>query len=106
MEAITDSDLYLRYIMGEVPPLALPKMRERHILCNAATAQFIIDPAFGPVKCEGAFAKETLDPGYVSEEEVRVSGAWRRLQEIPTLGIPILDYPLPEVRERWRKLAE
>ena len=29
--AIVDSDLYLRYILGEVGPLELPKLRERHI---------------------------------------------------------------------------
>ena len=28
---ITDSDLYLRYVLGEVSPLALPTQRERHI---------------------------------------------------------------------------
>ena len=34
VEAIIDSDLYLRYIMGEVGPLHCPKQRERHIRCN------------------------------------------------------------------------
>ena len=37
--AITESDLYLRYVLGEVPPLALPRERERHIRCNPALAQ-------------------------------------------------------------------
>ncbi len=46
VEAITESDLYLRYVMGEVDPLALPTMRERHIRCNPAMAQYIADPAF------------------------------------------------------------
>ena len=49
VEAITDSDLYLRYVLGEVSPLALPTQRERHIRCNPATAQYIVDPAFPPL---------------------------------------------------------
>jgi hypothetical protein len=105
VEAITESDLYLRYILGEVPPLALPSMRERHIRCNPATAQYIVDPAFQPpVRCEGMFAKELLDAAYVAEQEARVTRAWRRLQEIPTLGIPITEYPLPEVLQAWEQI--
>src|SRR5437764_6971386 len=87
VEAITESDLYLRYIMGEVLPLELPRQRERHIRCNPATAQYIVDPAFEPVRCEGFFGKESLDPPFVREQEDRVTRAWRRLQEIPRLGI-------------------
>jgi hypothetical protein len=103
---ITDSDLYLRYVMGEVPPLQLPRLRERHIRCNPATAQFIVDPAFAPVRCEGVFGKENLDPAYVAEHEDRVTRAWRRLQQIPGLGIPITEYPLPEVLQAWQKMAD
>jgi hypothetical protein len=49
--------------------------------------------------CEGPFAKAEMDAAYVAEEEARVARGWRRLQEIPTLGIPLSEYPLPEVRE-------
>jgi hypothetical protein len=101
VEAITESDLYLRYVLGEVSPLALPTMRERHIRCNPATAQYIVDPAFPPVTCDGIFAKANLDAAFVAAEEARVTRAWRRLQEIPTLGIPITEYPLPEVLAKW-----
>ena len=104
--AITESDLYLRYVLGEVPPERLHTLRERHIRCNPALAQFIIDPAFEPVRCEGPFAKENLDPAYVAEEEARVTRGWRRLQELPTLGLTIAEYPLPEVLEAWREAAE
>ena len=106
VEAITDSDLYLRFVLGEVDPERLHVMPERHVRCNPALAQYVVDPAFEPVRCEGFFAKETLDPAWVAEEEARVTRGWRRLQEIPTLGIPIVEYPLPEVRERWRRAAE
>lgn len=102
VEAIVESDLYLRYVMGEVSPLALPKQRERHIHCNPAVAQYIVDPAFESVVCDGMFAKANLDPAYVAEQEVLVTRAWRRLQELPTLGLTIPEYPLPEVLDKWR----
>jgi hypothetical protein len=101
VEAITDSDLYLRYILGEVSPLALPTQRERHIRCNPALAQFIVDVNFAPVRCDGPFAKELLDVAHVAEQEARVTRGWRRLQEIPRLGLPITEYPLPEVIASW-----
>jgi hypothetical protein len=94
VEEIIDSDLYLAYILGEVPGEALPRRRERHIRCNPERAQYIVDPAFEPVPCEGFFDKRLLDPEYVAGEEARVTRAWRRLQEVPSLGIPITDYPL------------
>jgi hypothetical protein len=102
VEAITESDLYLRYVMGEVSPLALPKQRERHIRCNPAVAQYIIDPAFELMACDGMFAKTNLDADFVRQQVELVTRAWRRLQELPTLGLAIPEYPLPEVLERWR----
>jgi hypothetical protein len=103
VEAITESDLYLRYIMGEVSPLNLPNLRERHIRCNPATAQYIVDPSFAPVPCKGVFAKENMDPTFVAEQEQKVTRAWLRLQEIPGLGIPITEYPLAEVIAGWKE---
>ena len=98
---ITESDLYLRYVLGEVDPERLHLLPERHIRCNPALAQYIVDPRFKPVHCDGFFAKESLDPVWVAEEEARVTRGWRRLQELPALGLPIVEYPLPEVRGRW-----
>jgi hypothetical protein len=100
---ITESDLYLRYVLGEVPPEELHRAPERHIVCNPALAQYIVDPAFALVRCPGLFAKEAFDPEYVAAEEARVTRGWRRLQELPGLGLPILEYPLPEVQERLRR---
>jgi hypothetical protein len=98
VENMTDSDLYLRFILGEVRPEELHVSRERHIRCNPVLAQFIVDPIFQAIPCEGAFAKEFLDPSSVAEQEGRVTRAWRRLQQLPGSGLPILEYPLPEVR--------
>jgi hypothetical protein len=103
VEGIPDSDLYLRYVLGEVPPEQLHILRERHIRCNPTLAQFILDPGFEPVRCQGAFAKDQLDPAFVAEQELRVTRAWRRLQEIPSLGLAtIQEYPLPEVIAAWQ----
>ena len=55
---ITESDLYLRYVLGEVPPEVLHRLPERHVRCNPVLAQFIADPSFAPVRCDGPFAKE------------------------------------------------
>jgi hypothetical protein len=94
VDAITDSDLYLRYVLGEVPLERLHLLPERHIRCNPSLAQFIVDETFPPAACEGPFAKGHLDPEYVRGEEARVTLAWRRLQQLPTLGLSIAEYPL------------
>lgn len=106
VEAIVESDLYLRYIMGEVSPLELPRQRERHIRCNPAVAQYIVDSAFEAVVCEGMFAKANLDAAYVRAQEELATRAWRRLQEIPSLGLAIPEYPLPEVLDKWRSVSQ
>jgi hypothetical protein len=105
VEEITDSDLYLRYVLGEVAPENLNISRERHVRCNPTLAQFIVDSGFPPICCDGPFAKQNLDPAYVAEEERRVTRGWRRLQELPALGIPITEYPLPEVLTTQREAA-
>jgi len=94
VEEITESDLYLRYVLGEVPLYQLHQLRERHVRCNPALAQYIVDPEFTPVSCDGPFAKSNLDRQYVEEEEARVTRGWRRLRAIPSLGLPIDEYPL------------
>ncbi len=95
VEAIVDSDLYLRYVLGEVPIFRLQKQAERHIRCNPALSQYIVDPAFVAVGCDGDFDKRTLDSAFVTGEEKRVTRAWRRLQILPGLGLPLDQYPLP-----------
>ncbi len=94
VEAITDSDLYLRFVLGEVPLELLHRLPERHICCNPALAQYIVHPDFAPVTCEGPFTKLELEAEFVISEERRVSQAYRRLQAIPTLGLTVPEYPL------------
>lgn len=94
VEAITESDLYLRYVLGEVPLERLHLSPERHVRCNPMLAQYVVDPGFEPVSCDGPFAKVELDPEFVRAEEARVTRGWRRLQAIPRLGLTIAEYPL------------
>ena len=63
VEAIPESDLYLRFVLGEVPLETLHRLPERHIACNPALAQYIVDPDFPPVACDGPFAKAGPRPG-------------------------------------------
>ena len=103
VEDITVSDLYLRYVLGEVDPETLHVSPERHLRCNPTLAQFIVDDSFQPpVVVEGFFGKANLDAGFVAEEEARVTAGYRRLKEVfLTEGLPITEYPLPGVMERW-----
>jgi len=91
---LTVSDLYLRYVIGEISSRELLAAPERHIRCNPTLAQFIVDSKFEPIRVEGAFDKEFLDSVYVQEREMLVTAGWRRLQELPSLSLPISDYPL------------
>ncbi|MGE3316708.1 MAG: hypothetical protein AB7O26_16445 [Planctomycetaceae bacterium] len=93
---ITDSDLYLRYIVGEIDSRALLAAPERHLRCNPVQAQFIVDPGFEAVVVEGPFDKRLLEPGDVERREDRITRGWRRLQEVRALGLSISEYPLPE----------
>jgi hypothetical protein len=91
---ITDSDLYLRYVIGEVDARRLLSTPERHIRCNPTLAQFIVAEGFEPVVVDGPFAKSQLDPPDVVAREGLVTRGWRRLQEVRTLGLAIAEYPL------------
>lgn len=96
VEELTESDLYLRYVLGEVEPELLHKLPERHIRCNPVLAQFIVAPGWTAIALEGVFAKSGLDPQFVAQEEARVTRAYLRLQELGRLGLPIHEYPLTD----------
>jgi hypothetical protein len=105
VESLVDSDLYLRYVIGMLDPETLHTTRERHLRCNPVLAQFIVDPDFPPVVVEGDFDKRCLDPDYVAERESLVTRGYRRLKELAGLDLPIIDYPLPEVRAALERRA-
>lgn len=99
---LADSDLYLRYVIGMLDPEVLHTTSERHIRCNPTLAQYIVADDFAPVVVDGPFDKRGLDPQFVRERERLVTRGWGRLKELPRLGLPIIEYPLPEVIKRIR----
>jgi hypothetical protein len=94
---LTDSDLYLRYVIGLLDPEVLHTTKERHIRCNPSLAQYIVADDFEPMIVEGPFGKRELDRAFVRDQETLITRGWRRLKEVTALGIPIIEYPLPEV---------
>lgn len=94
---LSDSDLYLRYVIGMLDPEVLHTTAERHIRCNPTLAQYIVVDDFELIIVEGPFDKRQLDQHYVRDRERLITRGWKRLQEVAGLGIPIIDYPLPEV---------
>lgn len=104
VEHIFESDLYLRYVIGQVDPETLHTTRERHIRCNPTLAQFIVDDAFAKVEVAGAFDKRLLDPEYVRQQERLITRGWRRLRELASKeGLSLLEYPLPEAQALWQR---
>jgi hypothetical protein len=104
VEDVTESDLYLRFVLGEVDPETLHVRPERHIRCNPTLAQFIVADGFAPVAVDGPFGKAELDPEFVAAEEDRVTRGYLRLKQVFQLTepIPITEYPLPGVMGRWK----
>lgn len=102
--AIVDSDLYLRYVIGELDPEVLHTTAERHLRCNPALAQFIEHQAFAPVRADGAFDRDQLDPDFVAARTDLVSRGYRRLLKIAqwTGDRDVTAYPLPEAIAKYR----
>ncbi|MFO0869827.1 MAG: hypothetical protein U0935_12915 [Pirellulales bacterium] len=94
VEELTDSDLYLRFVIGLAEAETLHVAAERHIRCNPALAQFIVADDFPPVIVTGDFDKRRLDPTFVAQREQLVTRGWRRLQELSGTDVPVTDYPL------------
>ena len=104
VEAITDSELYLRFIIGLLDPELLHATPEKHIRCNPTLAQFIVSDDFEPVVVKDEFSKTSLDADYVKTREKLVTRGWHRLKEIKSLGeVSILEFPLPEIVARMKK---
>jgi len=105
VETISESDLYLRYVIGLIDPETLHTTKERHIRCNPILAQFIVADDFTPLTVDGEFDKRNLDEDYVKQRQLFVSRGWRRLNEVAGLDVPLIEYPLPDVRSEMRRQA-
>jgi len=92
--SIVESDLYLRYVLGQLDAEKLHVSPERHLSCNPILAQYIVDPRFPTVSVDGDFDQRQLSPEFVAMQTERISRAYRRLWEISGSETPIslLDY--------------
>ena len=97
VDEIHESDLYLSFVIGELPASALTIEPERHVRCNPVQAQFIVDERFEPMAVEGPFDKRLLDSQDVTRREDLVTRGWQRLQEVAVEGLAIDDYRLEDV---------
>lgn len=105
VEGIGQSDLYLRFVIGEMDPERLHTSPERHLRCNPVLTQFIRDEGFClEAEVPTDFSLSNLDATYVEDRIELVTRGWRRLQELAALEeeLPIYDYPLPEARDKWK----
>lgn len=101
---ITESSLYLRFVIGELDPEVLHTEPDCHLNCNPTLSQFILDARFQPsVEANGPFSKENLDPSFRKERELLVTRGYERLWEIKRTRkqLTVVDYPLPDCRSRW-----
>lgn len=106
VEKLSHSELYLRFVIGEIDPETLHLTPECHLLCNPVLSQFIEDDRFvaESVVPEG-FRLEDLDPQYADDRRLLVTRGFRRLLEIQSnrKSFPqVQDYPLEEFRGRWK----
>lgn len=96
VEDMVDSELYLRFILGQVEAETLHTTPECHIRCNPVLAQFIVADEFQPpVLVEGDFDKRLLDAAHRAAQESRITAAWHRLREVTKSDLPLTAYPLP-----------
>jgi hypothetical protein len=101
VENLTESELYLRYVVGWVDAETLHTTQERHILCNPTIAQFIVADGFLPVVVEGPFSKSELDPKHVRQRELLLTSGWTRLRDLEGKeGLSLLEYPIEEMLPR------
>ena len=100
--SIEESDLYLRYVIGELDAEVLHTTSERHIRCNPVLAQFIRHDGFDPIEVDGPFDRRQLDAAFVSAREALVTRGYQRLQELARMpgDRDLTSYPLPEFRPK------
>ncbi|MEM9826702.1 MAG: hypothetical protein AAF958_08945 [Planctomycetota bacterium] len=101
---IVDSDLYLRFVIGEADPEQLHVAAERHLRCNPVLSQFIDDDRFQAPRVDGPLGKDALDAEFVRQRTEYVTRGYRRLHEINGWegDRDVTEYPLPEAIEKYR----
>jgi hypothetical protein len=99
VELLRDSDLYLRFIVGEVDAELLHTTPERHLRCNPVLSQFIDHPNFTPVVVAGPMRLDELDPSFVQQRKQLITTAYIRLLALNEAGgdRDITTYPLRSI---------
>ena len=107
VEHITDSFLYLRYVIGEIDPELLHLEPDKHLACVPSISQFIQDDRFKAPECnEPMFSKSNLDASYVSARTKTITEAYQRLWQIREQRrkpLTVVEYPLPGFIDKWRE---
>ena len=103
--SIVESDLYLRYVIGELDPEVLHTSPERHIRCNPVLAQFIDDDRFEPVIVDGEFARDQMDPEFTDARAQLVTRGYGRLWDVSQRegDRDVTAYPLPEAIRKYSR---
>lgn len=103
VERLIESELYLRFVIGELDPEKLHTASERHLRCNPALAQFIEHADFDRVELEGPFGLANLDADFVAQRRQLVSEGFARLVELEQKGgdRDITGYPLAEALRKY-----
>ncbi len=101
---LIDSDLYLRYVIGELDPEVLHTTAERHIRCNPVLAQFIEHAEFEPIQVCGELSRDGLDREFVRQRADLVTRGYERLLELAATpgDRDVTAYPLPEAIAKYR----
>ena len=105
VERLSDSALYLQFVIGWVDPETLHTRRECHVRCAPTLAQFIDHPTFSPaVVVVGELGRAQLDPQFVAARTELVTRGYLRLRELDAMSMrpAVIDYILPEAAARWR----
>jgi hypothetical protein len=98
VEKLSDSALYLQFVIGWIDSGLLQSRRECHLRCLPTLAQFVEHPDFESVQIEGDFDLRLLDPVLAKQRQDLVSAGYQRLRilERKRKGLSIEDYPLAE----------
>lgn len=104
VEALSESALYLQFVIGWIDPETLHTRRECHLRCQPTLAQFVDDDEFEKVTVEGEFDRRKMDPRFAAERTDLVTRGYQRLRQLQNRrrGLTVADYPLPEAQARWR----
>lgn len=106
VDKITDSSLYLRFVIGEIDPEVLHLAPDSHLACTPTLSQFIDDERLSTTHAAPEmFARKHLDPAFAHTRACLVTKGYRRLWEIAKNRArfqAVRDYPLPEVIQKWQ----